>query len=55
MEVILLFQADNDIQTAYNWYEEIQPARGDLFIRQVDLAFGMLQATTHRLSFRGTL
>ena len=41
--LILLFQADSDIQSAFNRYEEIQTGRGEVFLRQLDLAFGILK------------
>jgi hypothetical protein len=41
--LILLFQADSDVQSAFNRYEEIQPGLGEVFLRQLDLAFGILK------------
>jgi plasmid stabilization system protein ParE len=41
--LILLFQADSDIQSAFNRYEEIQSGRGGVFLRQLDLAFAVLK------------
>lgn len=43
ISLILLLQADSDIQSAYNRYEEYQSGRGELFLRQVDLALGLLK------------
>ncbi|MDA1278011.1 MAG: hypothetical protein O2960_28785 [Verrucomicrobia bacterium] len=34
MELILLLQADVDIQAAFDRYEEYQTGRGELFMRQ---------------------
>jgi toxin ParE1/3/4 len=42
-ELILLLEADSDIQSAFNRYEEIQLDRGTLFIRQLDLALGFIR------------
>ena len=41
--LILLFQADSDIQSAFNRYEEIQSGRGEIFLRQLDLVFGVVK------------
>jgi plasmid stabilization system protein ParE len=41
--LILLHQADSDIQGAFNRYEDIQAGRGELFLKQLDLALGFLK------------
>ena len=41
--LILLLQADNDIQTAFNRYEEFQEGRCEVFMRQLDPALSMLR------------
>jgi plasmid stabilization system protein ParE len=43
ISLVLLLQADSDIPSAYNRYEDIQPGRSELFMRQVDMAFGLLR------------
>lgn len=42
-ELILLWQADSDIQAAFNRYQEYQAGRGELFLRHLDLAFTLLR------------
>lgn len=42
-DLILLRQADDDIQTAFNRYEEIQEGRGELFMRQLDATLSLLR------------
>jgi len=42
-ELILLLQADLDIQSAFDRYENYQAGRGEVFIRQLDLAFTLLR------------
>ena len=42
-ELILLLQADIDIQSAFARYEEYQPGRGEIFIRQLDAALTLLR------------
>ncbi len=42
-DLILLLQADLDIQTAFERYEDYQPGRGEVFIRQLDAAFTLLR------------
>jgi plasmid stabilization system protein ParE len=42
-ELILLLQADLDIQTAFGRYEEYQAGRGEVFMRQLDAAFMLLR------------
>ena len=37
-DLILLLQADHDIQTAFNRYEEFQAGRGEIFMRHLDAA-----------------
>ena len=43
MELIFLLQADIDIQTAFERYEDYQTGRGEVFIRQLDLTLGLLR------------
>jgi plasmid stabilization system protein ParE len=43
IELILLNQADWDIQAAYNRYEEYQAGRGEVFLRQVEAALTLLR------------
>ena len=42
-DLILLRQADDDIQTAFNRFEEFQNGRGELFIRQLDAALTLMR------------
>ena len=42
-ELVFLFSADADIQAAYEFYEAVQPGRGEVFIRHLDAAFGQLR------------
>lgn len=42
-DLILLLQADHDIQTAFNRYEEFQEGRGEVFLRHVDAALTLLR------------
>jgi plasmid stabilization system protein ParE len=42
-ELILLLQADQDIQTAFNRYEEFQEGRGEVFMRHLDAALSLLR------------
>lgn len=41
--LILLLQADQDIQTAFNRYEEFQAGRGEIFLRHLDAALTLLR------------
>jgi plasmid stabilization system protein ParE len=43
-ELVFLFSADADIQSAYNFYEALQPGRGEVFMRQLDVALGHLRS-----------
>ncbi len=43
IDLFLLFQADQDIQTAFNRYEEYQVGRGEVFMRQLDAALTLLR------------
>lgn len=36
MELVLLLQAELDIQAAFNRYEGFQPGRGEVFMRHLD-------------------
>ena len=42
-ELVFLFSADADIQTAYEFYEAYQEGRGGVFMRHLDVAFGCLR------------
>jgi plasmid stabilization system protein ParE len=42
-DLILLLQADHDIQTAFNRYEEFQDGRGEVFMRHLDAALTLLR------------
>jgi plasmid stabilization system protein ParE len=42
-ELVFLFSADADIQTAYEFYEAYQSGRGEVFMRHLDMAFGRLR------------
>jgi plasmid stabilization system protein ParE len=42
-ELILLFQADEDIQTAFNRYENFQEGRGAMFMRHLDAALTLMR------------
>ena len=42
-DLILLLQADLDIQTAFNRYEDFQQGRGEVFIRQLEAALTLLR------------
>ena len=41
--LILLLEADQDIQSAFNRYEEFQPGRGELFMHHLDAALTLLR------------
>jgi hypothetical protein len=43
IELILLQQADVDIQAAFDRYEHYQEGRGEVFMRHLDLAFTLLR------------
>ena len=43
MELILLGEADQDIQNAFDRYEEFQPGRGELFMQHLDAALTLLR------------
>ena len=43
IDLILLLQADLDIQTAFNRHEEVQTGRGEIFMRQLDAALSLLR------------
>jgi plasmid stabilization system protein ParE len=42
-DLILLLQADHDIQSAFNRYEEFQAGRGEVFIRHLDAALTLVR------------
>jgi hypothetical protein len=42
-DLILLLQADLDLQTAFARYEDFQSGRGEIFMRQVDAALTLLR------------
>ena len=43
IELVLLLQADLDIQAAFERYEDYQQGRGEVFMRQLDAALGLLR------------
>ncbi len=43
IELILLLQAESDNQAAYERYENYQEGRGELFLRQLDVALTLLR------------
>jgi len=42
-DLILLLQADLDIQTAFDRYEDQQEGREEVFMRQLDAALALLR------------
>jgi len=42
-DLILLLQADLDIQTAFERYEDFQTGRGEVFMRHLDAALALLR------------
>jgi len=42
IDLILLFEADQEIQRAFNRYEEFQPGRGELSVQHLDAALTRL-------------
>ena len=42
-DLILLLQAELDIQGAFNRYEDFQEGRGEVFMRQLDAALTLLR------------
>ena len=42
-DLILLLQAEHDIQSAFNRYEEYQPGRGGVFLRQLEVALTLIR------------
>ena len=42
-DLILLLQAGQDIQAAFNRYEEFQEGRGEVFVRHLDAALTLLR------------
>ena len=43
IDLILLLQADLDIQAAFGRYEDYQPGRGEVFMRQLDASLTLLR------------
>lgn len=43
MDLILLLQADLDIQAAFARYEEFQSGRGEVFLHQLDAALSLVR------------
>jgi len=43
IDLILLLQADLDIQAAFSRCEDIQAGRGEIFMRQLDVALTLLR------------
>jgi plasmid stabilization system protein ParE len=41
--LVLLFQADEDIQAAFNRYENFQEGRGEVFMRHLDAALTLMR------------
>ena len=41
-ELVVLFSADSDIQAAFAASESLQPGRGELLLRHLDMVFGQL-------------
>src|ERR1051325_4058145 len=42
-ELVLLLQAELDIQAAFNRYEGFQEGRGEVFMRHLDAAFTLMR------------
>lgn len=42
-DLVFLFSADADVQTAYNRYEDWQEGRGEVFLRHLDISFAYLR------------
>jgi plasmid stabilization system protein ParE len=42
-ELVLLLRADHDVQAAFDRYENYQPGRGEVFLRQLDAALTLLR------------
>ena len=42
-DLVLLLQADRDIQTAFERYENYQAGRGEVFMRPLDVALTLLR------------
>lgn len=42
-DLILLLQAEQDIQTGFNRYEDFQTGRGEVFLRHLDAALTLLR------------
>ena len=42
-ELVFLFSAEADIQSAFELYEDRQGGRGEIFLRQLDGALGQLR------------
>jgi len=43
IDLVLLLQADRDIQSAFERYENYQAGRGEIFVRQLDVALTLLR------------
>jgi len=43
-ELVFLFSADADIQSAYEFYEACQPGRGGVFMRHLDATLGRIRS-----------
>ena len=43
MEIVLLLQADLDIQQAFNYYEDFQTGRGEVFLLHLDAALTLIR------------
>ncbi len=56
IELILLLQAEFDTQNIFARYEEFQPRRGEVFLRQLDASLILLrQFPANRPSLRRSL
>ena len=42
-ELVFLFSADADIQSAYDFYEAYQAGRGEVFMHHLDAGFGRVR------------
>ena len=51
IDLILLLQADVDIQAAFDRYENYQSGRGEVFMRQLDVALTLLRRHPELLSW----
>jgi len=52
-ELVLLLQAELDIQAAFNCYEDFQEGRGEVFMRHLDAAFTLMRQHPEIAPFYG--